>query len=216
MNQNVISEKVIAYAKILHQKNFLAAADGNMSARISENEILITPSGCSKAFIKSEDMALVTLDGKTLKGNPSSELKMHLKVYQNCEKAKAVIHAHPPMAVAWTVARPELKELPLNSLSEVILACGSIPIVPFAFPGSEEMGNHLEPFLPERRAMILARHGALTWGESVEEAHRGMERIEHAACILSYAIQLGGLSELSPREIETLQTMRKKIGEKTF
>ena len=216
MKYDEISEKILFYAKILHQKNFLAAADGNMSARVSENEILITPSGCSKAFVKPDEMVLVTLSGEIIRGTPSSELKMHLKVYQTCPKAKSVFHAHPPMAVAWSVARPELSELPIRSLSEVILACGAIPIVPFAIPGSEEMGSNLEPFLPERRALILARHGALTWGESVEEAHRGMERIEHAACVLSYAVQLGSLSELEPNQLEALYKMRKNLGEKIF
>jgi L-fuculose-phosphate aldolase len=161
-------------------------------------------------------MAIVDLNGKTLKGRPSSELKMHLKVYERCKEAKAVIHAHPPISIAWTIAQPELKELAFGCISELILACGSIPIVPFAFPGTEEMADHLIPFLNDSRTMILARHGVLSWGESLEEAHRGVERIEHAAQVLYYAKNLGGLTELSSKDIEKLREMRKKIGNITL
>ncbi len=216
MDFNEVGEEVAFISKSLHSKGLLAAADGNISYRISDSEILITPSGVSKARMSPRDMAVVNLQGEVLKGKPSSELKMHLAVYRHCQKAKAVVHAHPPMSIAWTIAQPNLKELPSGCLSELILACGSIPIVPFAFPGTEEMGSHLLPFLPQSRVMILARHGALAWGESLEEAHKGIERLEHAAQVLSYAKNLGGLTELSSDEIFKLKEMRKNIGEQTL
>lgn len=214
MKQTEVSEQIITIAKTLHEKNYLAAADGNISYRLDEKRILITPSGVSKASLSPEEMALVTIDGEILEGKPSSELKMHLAVYRSSEKAKAVIHAHPPVSVAWTVAEPDLKELPAACLSELILACGSIPIVPFALPGTEEMGTNLASFLPKQRAFILARHGVLTWGESLEEAMRGVERIEHTALVLYHAKTLGALTELPKESIEKLKFMREKIGEK--
>ncbi|NCN95876.1 MAG: class II aldolase/adducin family protein, partial [Bdellovibrionales bacterium] len=144
----------------LYSKNYLASCDGNLSFRISDDRILITPSGVSKGYLRPEDLAVVDLSGRVLEGQPSSEVKMHLAVYRKCPKAKAVVHAHPPHAIAWTVGRPELKALPSECLSEVILATGEIPIVPYARPGTEEMGSHMDPFLPSRRALILSRHGA--------------------------------------------------------
>jgi L-fuculose-phosphate aldolase len=139
---------------------------------------------------------------------------MHLEVYKQCPEAVAVVHAHPPTAIAWSVAFPDLKELPANCLSEVILATGSIPFVPYARPGQLEMGTHLIPFLPQHRALILARHGALTWGQSLDEAWMGMERIEHSAQILAEAQKLGGLSELPESEVFALKEMRQKLGPK--
>ena len=207
-----ICEVIIVIAQRLHQRNMLAAADGNISCRVNENMVLITPSGVAKAYMKPEDMALITLDNQTLQGKASSEKLMHLEVYQQCPEAKAVVHAHPPTAIAWSIARPDLEFLPSNALSEVILSCGDIPFVPYARPGTQAMGDNLKHFLPQYRALILSRHGALAWGESLEEAWRGMERIEHSSEILWKANTLGGLTYLPDDEISALRTMRKHIG----
>lgn len=209
-----ISEQIVAIAQRLHARNMLAAADGNISFRLSDNEILITPSGIAKAFMKPQEMAVITLDNKILVGKPSGERLMHLEIYKNCPKAKAVIHAHPPTAIAWSIARPDLKELPADSLSEVILATGRIPFVPYARPGTLDMGTHLTSFLPKHRALILSRHGAVAWGEDLDEAYRGMERIEHSALILAKAVQLGGLTSLPADEVAVLHQMREELGER--
>jgi len=208
-----ICEDIITVARRLHQKNMLAAADGNISWRINEDVILITPSGVSKAFMQPEDMALVSLDNCILSGKPSSERLMHLEIYRECPQARAVVHAHPPTAIAWSIARPDLACLPSHALSEVILSCGDIPFVPYARPGSQAMGENLISFLPRHRALILARHGALAWGESLEEAWKGMERIEHSAEILWKAVTLGGLTFLPDDEISALRTLRQRIGD---
>lgn len=197
----------------LHSRNMLAAADGNISYRLSDNEILITPSGVAKAFMNPEQMAVINLKGEIITGTPSSERLMHLEVFRAAPKARAVIHAHPPTAIAWSIAEPKLTKLPSDCLSEVILSTGDIPFVPYARPGTEQMADVLKSFLPKHRALILRNHGALAWGESLEEAYRGMERIEHSAYILAMAKQLGGLHPLPQEEIEYLYELRKKIGE---
>lgn len=208
-----ISHEIVSICERLHRRNMLAAADGNISYRISDDEILITPSAIAKAFMKADEMAVINLKGDVLKGNPSSERLMHLEVFRSCPNAKAIVHAHPPTAIAWSIAQPELTKLPSDCLSEVILATGDIPFVPYARPGTENMGVALKTFLPRHRAMILRAHGALAWGESLAEAYRGMERIEHSAQILATAKQLGGLHPLPKEEIEYLYELRKKIGD---
>lgn len=215
MSEVTISQEIIEICVRLYQRNMLAGADGNVSCRVSDQRILITPSGRPKAFIKPGEMAVMNIKGDIVQGNPSSERWMHIKIYQNCREARAVIHAHPPTAVAWSVARPELEELPGRSLAELILNVGRIPIVPFAMPGSHDMGAQLEKFLPEARTLILARHGALSWGETLTEALNGMERIEHTAQILYRAFQLGGLSELSPKVLDRLWEMRRELGKQS-
>ena len=209
-------DQILAICKKLYARNMLAAADGNVSCKISESEIMITPSGKSKSEISPKEMAIVGIDGRVKIGKPSSELKMHLKVYQNCADAKAVVHAHPPTAIAWSIARPDLKKLPAHCLSELILAVGDIPFVPYARPGTQDMGEVLTPFLKDYRAMILSRHGALSWGESLEESLRGMERIEHVSEILFKAHQLGGLTYLPEDEVNHLREMRKNIAPTTL
>jgi L-fuculose-phosphate aldolase len=209
-----IKKQMIAVAQALHHKNMLAAADGNISYRLNDNEILITPSGKPKTSISLDDIAIINLKNAILSGNPSSERLMHLAVYKNCPKARCVIHAHPATAIAWSIARPDLTELPAGCLSELILAAGRVPIAPYARPGSQSMGDVLKPFLPDSRIIILARHGAITWSEDLQEALNGMERLEHTATILLHATQLGGLTFLPEEEVAVLHTMRKKMGER--
>jgi L-fuculose-phosphate aldolase len=198
----------------LWKRNMLASADGNISVRLDRDEIMITPSGVAKAFMDPAEMCVINLKGELLKGQASSERLMHLEVYRSCPEAMAVVHAHPPHAIAWSVAEPELKELPGGALSEVVLAAGRIPFVPYARPSTEAMGSVLREFLPAHRLMILSRHGGLAWGESLEEAVNGMERLEHSAQILFLARSLGPLNLLPPEEIEALKAMRAKMGEK--
>lgn len=208
-----IARDIVTVCERLHARNMLAAADGNISYRISDDEILITPSGIAKAFMEPEQMAVINIKGEILQGKPSTERLMHLEIYKSSPKARAVVHAHPPTAIAWSIAVPELQQLPSDCLSEVILATGNIPFVPYARPGTEQMGLVLKNYLPKHRAMILRAHGAVAWGEELDEAYRGMERIEHSAQILATAKQLGGLTKLPLEEIEYLHELRKKIGE---
>jgi L-fuculose-phosphate aldolase len=209
----VTADHILEICKRLHNRNMLAAADGNVSVRLKNNHIMITPSGVAKAFMSSEDMAIMDLDGNSIQGQPSSEKLMHLEVFKNCPKAICVIHAHPVTATAWSIAQTKLNQLPAEALSEVILATGGIPIVPYARPGTLDMGTVLKEYLPHSRALILRRHGALAWGESIEEAYRGMERIEHSAQVLMAAHMMGGVTHLPAEEIQYLYEMRKKIGE---
>jgi L-fuculose-phosphate aldolase len=199
-------------AKRLHDRGLLAAGDGNLSVRLEDGRIAMTPRGVPKAQVRLEELAFLALDGQVLSGHPSSERAMHLAVYRAVPEARAVVHAHPPTAIAWTLARPALAELPSDSLPEVILAAGRIPVVPMSIPGTEAMGIALLPFLPAHRLMILARHGGLAWGESMREAAGGMERLEQVAEILWKAETLGGAKPLRDAELAELRALRAKIG----
>lgn len=216
MSEDQIRQEIILCCERLYQRNMLAAGDGNVSYRISDERILITPTGVPKAFIKPEQIAVMNIKGELLEGKPSSERLMHLEVFRACKKARAVVHAHPPAAVAWSIARPEWTALPSECISEVILAVGEIPVVPYARPGTEAMGKNILPYLPHRRVFVLARHGALTWGESLQEGSHAMERLEHSAMILMYAQQMGGLTSLPAEEVQALKEMRQQLGEKSL
>ncbi|WLT29990.1 class II aldolase/adducin family protein [Geothrix sp. PMB-07] len=196
----------------LHAGGLLAASDGNLSVRLPNGLIAMTPSGVPKAQVNLEDLAYLQLDGTIVSGRPSSERAMHLAVYQTVPEAKALVHAHPPTAIAWSLARPELGELPSDGLPEVILAAGRIPIVPMAIPGTEAMGGNLRPYLPAHRLMILARHGGLCWGEHMNEAAGGMERLEQIADILWKAETLGGAKPLPASDLAELRALRAKQG----
>jgi L-fuculose-phosphate aldolase len=213
-DESTIRGQIVEVCQRLYARNMLAAGDGNVSYRLSDQRILFTPSGRPKAFIHPEQITVVTLNGEILQGKPSGERDMHLEIYRRCPQAKAVIHAHPPHAVAWSLARPQLKELPAEHLSEVILGAGRIPFVPYARPTTADMGEVLRPYLPDCRALILTRHGGVCWGESLEEALNGMERLEHSAQILWLAETLGGSKPLPREEVDVLRAMRVQMGDK--
>lgn len=212
MDRVTLLNEAIEACRSLHARGLLAAGDGNVSVRLDQGTLAITPRGLPKARLQPHDFALLSLDGTVLSGDPSSERAMHLAIYRAVPEAKAVVHAHPPTAIAWTLARPELTELPSDSLPEVILAAGRIPVVPMAIPGTEAMGTALLPFLPAHRLLILARHGGLCWGESIREAAGGLERLEQVAEILWKAETLGGAKPLGPEALKLLQDLREKIG----
>lgn len=212
MSDAALLESLCEACRRLHARNLLAAGDGNLSARMSDGRIAMTPSGVPKAWIRPEDFAFMAPDGTVFSGEPSSERRMHLAIYDACPEARVVVHAHPPTAVAWTVARPELEEIPCDALPEVILGAGAIPVVPYARPGSIELADSLRAYLPAHRLLVMARHGAVAWGEDALEAAGGIERLEHVAQILKAAVELGGLSALPPEEVDALRRMRAALG----
>ncbi len=211
-----IRNEILSVCRWLHQQGLLAAADGNVSCRQTDERILITPTARNKAYVEPGDIAVITLDGRCIEGQPSGEMPMHLEVYKKCEKAKYVVHAHPPVAIAWSIARPDLKELPYEALSEVILAAGKIPIVSYARPTTRAMAEAISPYIQNHRTLILARHGALSWGETMEEAYNGIERLEHSARILKAAQDLGGITPLPEEELQFLWKMRAKLGNRNL
>jgi L-fuculose-phosphate aldolase len=212
MTEREILESLCEACRRLHERNLLAAGDGNLSARLPDGRVAMTPSGVAKAWLRPRDFAFLGVEGAILKGSPSSERLMHLAIYQACPEAQVVVHAHPPTAIAWTLACPELKEMPGEALPEIILGAGAIPIVPYARPGTAALGEALKPFLPAHRLLILARHGAVCWGQDAAEAAGGIERLEHVAQILKSAVQLGGMSPLPEGELAALRDLRLALG----
>lgn len=211
--------------KLCH-KNFVSSYDGNLSVRLSEDLFLITRSGCMKGELSEQDFVLINSKGQ-LQTNPdllnsvdsalaSSETIMHLEVYKTQPLAVCVFHAHPPTSVAYSIAYPEQAFFPVNFISELILALGQVPMVSYQRPGTKAMGEALVPYLRDSKVLILKHHGVLSWGEDIEEAYRGVERIEHAAEIFMRAKTLGHIEKLPDPEIKELINLRKKIGFKTL
>lgn len=198
--------------KHLHARGHLVAADGNLSYQIAADRILITTSKCNKAFMTTDDFAVVDIDNNVIEGKPSSELLLHANVYRCCDTARCVIHAHPPIAIAWTIARPDMAELPAETMSGIVMGVGRIPIVPYARPCTRDLCESIVPFVNDNKVMILARHGALSWGEDILEATNGMERIENCAFILAQAQKLGGLTYLPEDAVIALHKIRKRRG----
>ena len=203
MRNNTMEKDIIEVCRKLYKKNLIAGADGNVSVRCGEDKILITPSGVSKSSLSAGDICSMDLSGNPLKGNPSSEKNIHLTVYRKQKKARAVVHAHPTFVVALSLARQKWKTLP-SFLPEAVAVLGTVPFVPYSCPGTVETAEALSPFLKESCALILSRHGAVTWGEDLKSAYLKMECLEHSARIIYLAEALGDSRPLSDGEVKQL------------
>ena len=201
-------EAVCRVGKLLYDRGYVAANDGNISVRVGEGRLLITPSGVSKGRM-TPDMLLVTdLDGTVIEGNrhPSSEGKMHLEVYRGRPDVNAVVHAHPPVSTAFAVCRRGL-ETPY--LSELVAGLGQVPCTPcVAMRCTQEGPQSARPSRAAPDALLLANHGALAWGGDLWEAFDRLETVEHTAKIVLNAQLLGGGIPLTEEEVVRLQGLR--------
>ncbi len=206
-----VRREIVAVCRRLYERGLIAGPDGNVSRRLAPDRILVTPAGMSKVDVQEHDLVEVTLDGAPRRGNrpASSEVAMHLRIYRRRPDVEAVVHAHPPVATAFAVAGESFAD---GILPEMIFQMGSVPLVPYATPGSEELVDRLEPFLQDHDAFLLANHGATTVGASLLEAHQRMESLEHTARIVLAARLLGRVNTLSAEQVRILVEARKQGG----
>lgn len=202
---------IIKACRKLERKGLIAANDGNVSCRAGENTILITPGGVSKGDIEPEDLVITSLENgsRDETRKPSSEIRMHLYVYGKRPDVCAIVHAHPAMATAFTLAG-----FPFNSkvLPETWLMLGHVPTAPYATPSTPEVPESIAPYVENHWAILLRRHGALTFGKNVTEAYMRMEKLEHAAKILFFASILEDRKTPIPlyeNEIRKLEEIRR-------
>lgn len=199
--------RVVAVCRRLYDRGLIAGSDGNVSVRLDDGTLLVTPSGAAKATLDATSLVRVSIDGTALcGGRPSSELRMHLRIYDRRADVRAVVHAHPPVATGFCTSRESFLT---PVLPEVILKLGEVPVVPYATPGTSALADNLDPYLTAgHQAFLLANHGATTVGATLELAHDRMETLEHAARILLVARVLGGPIELSAADVLTLRALR--------
>ncbi|MGB8872069.1 MAG: class II aldolase/adducin family protein [Desulfobaccales bacterium] len=208
MRQAQLKQDIVRVCQMLHRKNYLAATDGNVSVRLGD-QVLLTPSGVNKGMMAEDQVITVDLEGRLLAGTgrPTSELRMHLLVYELRPEAGAVVHAHLPYATACTLAGISLLE-PI--LPEVVITLKGIPTAAYATPGTEEVPKAIREFIPEFDAILLSRHGAMTVGRDVMDAYNKMEKLEHTALVVLAARLQGVVSPLSDSEVEKLRRLREK------
>ena len=201
-------ELICRVGKLLYDRGYVASNDGNISLKVAPDRLLITPSGVSKGRMDPEMLLLIDLEGQVIEGDhcPSSEGKMHLAVYQGRADAKEVVHAHPPAATAFAVCRRGLEE---PYLAELVVGLGRVPCTPsFAMLSTDEVPESVRPYLSDHSALLLANHGALTWGADLWEAFDRMETVEHTARIILNVETLGGGVPLTDEEVGRLKGLR--------
>ena len=205
-----IKKEICEIGRRIYANGYVAANDGNISVKVNDNEFYCTPTGVSKGFMTPDMIIRVDANGNKLEGklNPSSEIKMHLRVYKERPDVNAVVHAHPPTATGFAVAN-----IPLDKyiMPEAVIYLGSVPICEYGTPSTDEIPNSLIPYIQKHDAFLLQNHGALTVGNTLLKAFFAMETVEFYAKISLIARQLGGEQELPCDELAKLMELRKKF-----
>lgn len=208
-----IKKQICDIGKRIYDRGMVAANDGNISVKISDNEFLCTPTGVSKGFMTPEYICKVDADGNVIQANagfkPSSEIKMHMRVYKHRPDVQSVVHAHPIYATSFAIAGIPLTQ-PI--MPEAVIALGCVPIAEYGTPSTEEIPDAVEKYLPYYDAVLLANHGALSYSDSLLNAYHKMESLEFYAELLFKAKQLGGPKELSTSQVERLYEIRRQFG----
>lgn len=202
-------QEIVSIGRMIHERGYVAATDGNLSVRLKENRILVTPTAMSKGMMKPTDLIVVDDEGRKLQGkrDVSSEIAMHLLIYRLRPDVKAIVHAHPPTATGYAAAGQ-----PLNPalLSEVVIALEDIPLAEYGTPGTSELCDTLAPLIPRYQAILMSNHGVVTYGEDLFTAYMHMETVEHFAKVALVAHQLGRQHLLSEEDMRKLATAREK------
>lgn len=209
-----IRESIVRIGRLMFEKGWIAANDGNITIRLDDKQILATPSGVSKGMMRPKDLIVCDMEGRKLAGERActSEIGMHLTIYRLRPDVRAVVHAHPPTATGFAVAG---RALNLGLLPEVVLGLGSVPLAEYGLPGTPALSAGMMPYIAKYDAMLLANHGAVAYGEDVFQAFFRLDTVEHFARIALVAELLGGPKVLPRVEIQKLFDARPRYGLKS-
>jgi L-fuculose-phosphate aldolase len=215
--ENLLREEIVQVGKLLYDRGLIVATDGNISARLDDGNILITPSGLCKGFMRPDQLIIIDLGGRKVGPGttanqhlkPTSETAMHLEVYKQRPDARAVVHAHPPHAIALSIVGVSLADC---MLPEAIVFLGLTPTTPYATPSSRENAQAIREVIAGHDALVLQRHGSLTIGDSPLNAYYRTETLEQIARITYLLHQLGGGQPLPPFQVEKLIQTRRALG----
>jgi len=208
-SEDDLRREIVRFGKWLYRLGFVPGTSGNLSVRLDPERLLVTPTGASKYLLKPADMVIVDLEGRHLAGSRrvTSEIGMHLAIYRQRKDVEAVIHSHPPIATAFACSGRPLDEM---LCQEAVMTLGSVPLARYATTGTDEVADSLASLVPQHDAILMANHGAVTYGRDLLDAFLKMETLEHIALIRLIAHQLGGVRTLENEQAEHLLRARER------
>lgn len=206
--ESQIRKKICDIGRRMYDRKMVAANDGNISVKLSDNEFLCTPTGVSKGFMTPDCICKIDRDGNVIEAGdgfrPSSEMKMHMRVYKTRPDVGAVVHAHPIFATTFAVCHTPLSQ-PITA--EAVMFLGTVPVAPYGTPSTSEIPDAIEPLLKDNDQLLLANHGALTYGPDLLSAYYKMESVEFYAELLYRSRQLGNPVELDAESLQKIKDL---------
>ena len=206
MTEAKVRREMLRIARLCYERNLLVAMDGNLSVRLDGDRILATKAGCHKGMLQDEDLVVIDRRGNKLsgEGDPTSEMAMHLACYDARPDVRAVVHAHPPISVAFTIAGVSMARC---VLPEVVLTLGTVPTLDYRTTGTADLAALVGEHIHAHDAVLMDRHGAVCVGRDLLEAFCRLETMEHTALITKNARDMGQVKELDPDEAARLRSM---------
>jgi L-fuculose-phosphate aldolase len=210
-NLHKLKEEICDIGRRIYAKGFAAGNDGNISYRLGPNEVLCTPTLICKGFMKPDDLCIVDMEGKQLAGRRprTSEVLLHLAIMKERPELKSVVHCHPPHATAFAIAR---EPIPQCVLPEVEVFLGDVPITRYETPGGQKFADTILPFVKKANVIILANHGTVSYGETVEKAYWWTEILDAYCRMLMMAKDLGRVTYFNEKETRELLDLKNKWG----
>ena len=202
---------ILEAGRRLYQNAYVAANDGNISAKMEDGTIWCTPTGVSKGFMTYEMLLRVDAQGNVIEGNypPSSEMFMHLAIYRTNPTLGGIVHAHSPGATAWAAyGKPWNLAISLDSA----LTLGVVPCARFAITGSKGLAEAAAAYSKKHTAVFLEHHGAVTWGKDVEQALFRTEVLEHTLKVYANMLAFGEVRLLTERQLDEVEKVKQKFG----
>lgn len=211
MNVFKLRQEICDIGRRIYNKGFAAGNDGNISFRLAENEVLCTPTMICKGFMNPDDLCTVDMQGNQLSGRRkrTSEILLHLAIMKERPEVKSVVHCHPPHATAFAVAR---EPIPQCVLPEVEVFLGDVPITKYETPGGQKFADTILPFVKKSNVIILANHGTVSFGETVEKAYWWTEILDAYCRILMLARDLGKVTYFTEEKTRELLDLKSKWG----
>ncbi len=215
--ESELRQLICRVGQLMYRQGYVDGAAGNISARLDDDRILMTPSGLALGFLDAEQLIVVNLAGERVDEpseanahlRPTSESAMHLECYRQRDDVNAVVHAHPPTAVALTLVGYDFQQC---IIPEMVVLLGMVPTAPYSTPSSQENSDAITNLIREHDAIMLSNHGSLTVAKSLWDAYLMLESLEHSATILHRALQLSGdLKAIPPEQIEKLVAYREQF-----
>ena len=210
MDEQTARREIVNIGRLLYDRSYVVSSDGNVSVRLDDGRIVATPTMMCKGRMTEDSLAVTDSSGRPLTDRkPSSELQMHLLIYEERPDIRAVCHAHPPHGTAFAVAGLAIDQ-PI--LSEVILTLGCVPLADYGTPSTTEVTEAMRPLVKHHNALLMANHGAVAYGTDLWQAFDRLETLEHTARIAILSRILGGSQNLPNDAIEKLINLREKAG----
>jgi L-fuculose-phosphate aldolase len=211
MNEYQLKEQICEIGRRVYNRGFAAANDGNITIRLNDKEVLCTPTMVSKGYMKPDDICKVDYDGKQLVGRKkrTSEVLLHLAIYKHRPEINAVVHCHPPHATAFAVAR---EPIPKCVLPEVEVFLGEVPMAMYETPGTQKFAETVVPYVKDCNTIILANHGTVSFGPTLEMAYFNTEIVDAYCRILILARQLGPVNYFTEQQTRELLELKKRLG----